>query len=181
MQPTALSLFIITNNLGLQQIRMNRLSNITDFLSIQANAWSIGIDFPTLETAGNLTFWNVSSLYVPALLQIEDSFACYGSYFESFSAPNLTTVRSGLALDDNTQLSAFEFPSLKSIGNEILLSNNSQLSAIMFENLTAVQGDMNFTGTFHTYAIQSFIRSGTTDVVTVLALLLCWTLMEVLK
>ena len=151
LQPIVVSALTITNNLGLQQIRMDRLRNVTDVLFIQANAWNVELDLPALERASNLKLWNVSSLHVPALTQVEDSFACYGSYLESLLVPNLTAVGGVLALVDNIGLSMFEFPVLKAIGSGILLSNNSQLGAITFDDLTVVHGDMNLTGAFNTY------------------------------
>jgi len=157
LHPTSLASLTISNNPSLQLIRMDELVNITDILYMQANAWSIEVDFPTLQRAGNLSFWNISSLGLQALTQVEDSFACYGSSFDFLPAPNLTTIGSRLALVDNTQLSMIDFPVLRAVGDGILLSNNAQLSAITFEELTAVQGDMNLTGAFNSCVTEPFL------------------------
>lgn len=146
----------VNNNQYLKTINVNNLANVTNALSFSANGLNLAIDFPNLENAGNLTFRNVSTISMPSLATVPGSIGFYSNYFESFSAPNLTSTGNTIAFADNANLNNLSFPSLTTIGGGLLIANNTNLGAINgFPELSTIDGDINFYGTFGTVAFPS--------------------------
>lgn len=146
----------VNNNQYLKTINVNNLANVTSALSFSANGLNLAIDFPNLENAGNLTFRNVSTISMPSLATVPGSIGFYSNYFESFSAPNLTSTGNTIAFADNANLNNLSFPSLTTIGGGLLIANNTNLGAINgFPELSTIDGDINFYGTFGAVAFPS--------------------------
>ena len=137
--------FNINNNPYLTQVNMN-LSNITTSLTLQANAKSLQASFPSLQTALNMTFRNVSSVSVPALSTVNGSLVFDDNFFTGFSAPNLTTS-GGISFVGNSQLTNISLPMLTTINGGYQIANNTALLSVDgFQQLKTVAGAIDFSG-----------------------------------
>lgn len=144
----------INNNQALQNITMKKVTSITNSLSIVDNnglTTGLNVDFPLLQTAQNITFRNCSDINLPALANVTDDLGFYGNDFTSFSADNLTTLRS-LILDNNAQLTNASFQSLSSINGSCTITENPILNKIDgFPLLQVIGGALVFSGNFTEY------------------------------
>lgn len=140
----------INNNQALQNVSL-KVTQIKNSLTIVDNnglTTGLNVDFPLLLTAQNMTFRNCSDIKLPALANVTDDLGFYGNDFTSFSAPNLTTVR-GLVFVDNTELTNITLPVLRSINGSYQIANNTKLSKVDgFQNLEVVGGALDFSGNF---------------------------------
>lgn len=153
---TAVGEMDINNNQYLKTINVNNLANVTQSLSFAANGLDLSIEFPNLESAANLTFRNVTSISMPSLSEVAGFIGLYSNYFESFSAPNLTSTGNTIAVIDSSELSNLSFPMLQTIGGGLQLANNSKLLNIDgFNALQTIDGDINYYGTFDTVSFGS--------------------------
>lgn len=140
----------INNNQALQNVTLKIVSVKTLVEIVDNNGLTTGlnVNFPLLETAQNMTFRNCSDIKLPALKNVTDDLGFYGNDFESFSAPNFTTCRS-LVFVDNPALTNISFPSAKSANGTFLIANNTKLDKIDgFPNLEVVGGALDFSGNF---------------------------------
>ncbi|KAK9317630.1 hypothetical protein V1524DRAFT_196422 [Lipomyces starkeyi] len=144
---TTVSKLDINNNNNLNDIEMG-LTEATYQVDISFNG-KTAVSFPYLQWAYNLTFQDVSSVNTPVLSVVNASYLLISNVFNSFSAPNLTTV-GGLSIDENMSLTNISFPKLTTIGGSGLqVSNNTKLSTIVgFPNLTTVNGAIVLEGNF---------------------------------
>lgn len=134
---------------------MNNLVNVTESLSIQANAPNINLLFESLESAGNLTFRNISGLSLPSLADIQGSFACYSCAIATFTANNIQNTGGSVAFV-STDLQSLDFPHLVQIGGGLQLSNNSNLQQIGgFSHLERIQGSLTLNGNFEGYGFHN--------------------------
>ena len=142
--------FNVNNNQQLTNISL-QVTSITKSLDIEANDGFVSgltTSFPMLEFAQNMTFRNCSSISLPALKNVTQRMGFYGNAMESFSAPNLTTTR-GLIFVDNTELNNISIPQLTSVNGPYQIANNTQLKIIDgFPKLSVVQGSLDFNGNF---------------------------------
>jgi hypothetical protein len=146
---TAVGSMDINNNPYLTSVDVNDLKNVTTSLSFSANGRDLEISFPNLQAAANLTFRNISKVTMPSLADVAGSMGFYSDYFESFSAPNLTSTGGTLAIVDSPDLKTLSFPALTTIGGGFLVANNTNLEAINgFPKLKTVVGALDFAGTF---------------------------------
>lgn len=140
----------INNNQALQNVTLN-FGYITKSCEIVDNnglTTGLNVNFPSLQTAQNMTFRSCSDIKLPALQNVTDELGFYGNYFTSFLAPNLTTVR-GLVFVDNPELTNISCPSATSINGTYLIANNTALTKINgFPNLELVGGALEFSGIF---------------------------------
>lgn len=140
----------INNNQALQNVTLKIVSVKTLVEIVDNNGLTTGlnVNFPLLQTAQNMTFRNCSDIKLPALQNVTDDLGFYGNDFESFSAPNFTTCRS-LVFVDNPELTNISFPSAKSANGTFLIANNTKLDKIDgFPNLEVVGGALDFSGNF---------------------------------
>ncbi|KAF2461585.1 hypothetical protein BDY21DRAFT_90226 [Lineolata rhizophorae] len=145
--------FYIANNRYLESMDL-QLSNITNALTMEANAPNLEVSFPNLEWAFNMTLRNVSSLSIPSLEHVNGSFGLYSNFFETFSAPNLTTIEGDLSFVDNGDLTNITMPVLELVEGGFQIENNSQLTNINgFPELATVGGALDFTGDFQNVSL----------------------------
>lgn len=140
----------INNNQALQNVTLKIVSVKTLVEIVDNNGLTTGlnVNFPLLQTAQNMTFRKCSDIKLPALQNVTDDLGFYGNDFESFSAPNFTTCRS-LVFVDNPELTNISFPSVKSANGTFLIANNTKLDKIDgFPNLEVVGGAVYFNGNF---------------------------------
>ncbi|KAK9362293.1 hypothetical protein V1504DRAFT_449107 [Lipomyces starkeyi] len=144
---TTVSKLDINNNVNLNDIEMG-LTEATYQVDISFNG-KTAVSFPYLQWAYNLTFQDVLSVNTPVLSVVNASYLLINNVFNSFSAPNLTTV-GGLSIDENMSLTNISFPKLTTIGGSGLqVSNNTKLTTIAgFPNLTTVNGAIVLEGNF---------------------------------
>ena len=146
---TTVDTFNINNNLALTTIDL-QLASLTGSLDIEGNGYgrNITASFVDLVTAQNMTFRNCTEVLLPSLANVTQDLGFYGNNFQTFSAPNLTTV-GGLIFDDNVELTNISLPSLTSINATFQIANNTQLKDINgFANLAVIKGALDFSGNF---------------------------------
>lgn len=140
----------INNNQALQNVSL-KITYIKSSLDIVDNnglTTGLNVNLPLLQTAQNMTFRNCSDIKLPALTNVTDDLGFYGNDFTSFSAPNLTTVR-GLVFVDNTELTNISLPLMRSINGSYQIANNTKLTKINgFQDLEVVGGALDFSGNF---------------------------------
>lgn len=160
---TASSSIDINNNAYLEIVSMRDLVNVTNAISVQANAPNINLLFESLQSAGNLTFRNISGLSLPSLANIQGSFACYSCAIATFTANNIQNTGGSVAFV-STDLQSLDFPHLVQIGGGLQLSNNSNLQQIDgFNSVQRIQGSLVLNGNFEEYASIMSSQNTSTD------------------
>lgn len=145
----------IANNAQINEVNM-QLGNVSDSLTFANNNKDLVITLPNLIWATNLTFRSVGSLSLPSLETTNGSLGLYTSGFESFSAPNLTTVGEALAIVGNEQVSNISFPLLTKITDNLQIANNTNLSIIDgFPLLKSIGGAFDISGNM-SRSVESF-------------------------
>jgi hypothetical protein len=135
-----------------------QVTNITTSLTIDSNGQALKVSFPNLQTVGNATFRNASTVSIPSLSTVSGAIGFYGCNFESLSAPNLTSVGGttqganggGIAIVANSKLSNLTLPLLKSVAGATQVANNTDLTEITMPSLQTVGGAIDFSGNFTT-------------------------------
>jgi len=141
----------INNNPYLTLIS-TQVANVTQALTIDANAQDLKVEFPNLIFAYNMTLRNISSISIPSLASVNTTLGFYGDYMTSVMAPNLTTVGGDLALIANAELTNISFPALTTVGGGVTIANNSALMTIDGFSSLKTTGAINMSGNFSTYA-----------------------------
>jgi hypothetical protein len=145
----------INNNRRLSKFS-TQVGSVSNILNIASNGQDLQVEFPNLMWANNATFRNVSSVSIPSLATVNGSLIFDENYFDSLSAPNLTTVGNtatgfgSLALVANSALKNITIPHLKTVGGGNQIANNTALQTISFPALTTVGGAIDFSGNFST-------------------------------
>lgn len=140
--------FYIANNPYLREIRL-QLQTIGEAITLEANARDLVVSFPNLEWAFNMTLRNVSDLALPSLSSVNGSMGIYSGGFETFGAPNLTTVGQSLSFVGNDAMTNISLPELTKVNGGFQIANNSALETIDgFPKLETVGGALDFTGSF---------------------------------
>jgi hypothetical protein len=148
----------INNNGGLSLIKTH-IVNITQSLTISANAQNLQVEFPNLIFAYNMTIQNISSISIPSLTSVNTSLGFYGNYFNDLNpvmAPNLTSVGGELAFVANADLTNISLPALTSVGGGVTIANNSALMTIDGFSSLETTGAINISGNFSRYAKVAF-------------------------
>ena len=145
--------FSISNNPYLSTIELD-VTAISGAVDIGANDVTNGgqtVNFPNLQTAGQLTFRNSSKVSLPMLSNVSQNLGFYDNLFDNLATPNLTFA-GGIVFVDNTQLTNISMPMLTTINGSngtYQIANNTLLKSIDgFENLENVKGGLDFTGNF---------------------------------
>lgn len=140
--------FQIENNRQLQKININNLMNATDLINFSGNYDALEIDLPNLGTGTNMTFRNISSISVPSLQKLTGQLGFWGTEFQTFSAPNLTST-GDLVFNDNSKLSNISMPVLKKVDGGFTIARNDKLNTIDLPKLETVTGAIDFSGKFN--------------------------------
>lgn len=140
--------FEIENNRQLQKININNLMNATDLINFSGNYDALEIDLPNLGTGTNMTFRNISSISVPSLEKLTGQLGFWGTEFQTFSAPNLTST-GDLVFNDNSKLSNISMPVLKKVDGGFTIARNDKLNSIDLPKLETVTGAIDFSGMFN--------------------------------
>ncbi|KAI8934427.1 hypothetical protein NX059_009161 [Plenodomus lindquistii] len=136
----------IANNGYIDTIAM-QLGNVSTSLTLADNNENVKVELPNLIWASNLTFRFCGSVSLPSLQTLNGSLGLYNNGFESFSAPNLTSVGQALAFVANDQLNNLTFPLLKKIQGNLQLANNTELSTVDgFPMLESIGGAFDMSG-----------------------------------
>ncbi|KAK9466313.1 hypothetical protein V1512DRAFT_264349 [Lipomyces arxii] len=136
----------INNNLNLDEITMG-LTSISYQADISYNG-NTAVAFPDLLWAHNLTLQGISSISTPMMSVVNASYLLISNDFESFSAPNLTSV-GGVAIEKNQDLRRISFPQLTTVGAAgIEIANNTDLESFTFPKVTSVAGAIILDGDF---------------------------------
>jgi hypothetical protein len=138
--------FFLANNGYIDEIAM-QLGNVSTSLTLADNNENVKVQLPNLIWASNLTFRFCGSVEVPSLQSLNGSLGLYNNGFESFSAPNLTTIGEALAIVANENLSNITFPKLTKITDNLQVANNSKLVEIEgFPVLKSIGGSFDISG-----------------------------------
>jgi hypothetical protein len=138
----------IANNGYIDEISM-QLGNVSTSLTLADNNEAVKVELPNLIWASNLTFRFCGSVSVPSLERLNGSLGLYNNGFESFSAPNLTSVGEAVALVANENLSNVSFPALTKISGNLQIANNSKLIEIDgYPVLKSIGGAFDMSGNF---------------------------------
>lgn len=136
----------VANNGYINEISM-QLGNISNSLTFANNNEKLAVTLPNLIWATNLTFRFVGSLELPSLETLNGSLGLYNNGFDSFSAPNLTSIGEALAIVANEQVSNVSFPLLTKITDNLQLANNTNLTTIDgFPKLEKIGGAFDVSG-----------------------------------
>jgi len=136
----------IANNGYIDEISM-KLGNVSKKLDISFNNENVKVSLPNLIWASNLTFRFCGSVDLPSLESLNGSLGLYNNGFETFSAPNLTTIGSALAMVANDNLSNVTFPQLTKITDNLQIANNSKLIEITgYPELVSIGGSFDISG-----------------------------------
>lgn len=138
----------IANNGYIDDISM-QLGNVSTSLTLADNNEAVKVQLPNLIWASNLTFRFCGSVSVPSLETLNGSLGLYNNGFETFSAPNLTSVGEAVAVVANEQLKNISFPLLTKVSGNIQIANNSELIEIDgFPKLKSIGGAFDMSGNF---------------------------------
>ena len=136
----------IANNGYINEVNM-QLGNVSDSMTFADNNEALKITLPNLIWATNMTFRFVGSLEMPSLETLNGSLGLYNNGFESFHAPNLTSIGEALAIVANEKVSNISFPLLTKINDNLQIANNTNLSMIDgFPKLKSVGGAFDISG-----------------------------------
>ncbi|KAG9204456.1 hypothetical protein B5807_11464 [Epicoccum nigrum] len=136
----------IANNGYINEVNM-QLGNVSDSMTFADNNEALKITLPNLIWATNMTFRFVGSLEMPSLETLNGSLGLYNNGFESFAAPNLTSIGEALAIVANEKVSNISFPLLTKINDNLQIANNTNLSMIDgFPKLKSVGGAFDISG-----------------------------------
>lgn len=136
----------IANNGYINEVNM-QLGNVSDSMTFADNNEALKITLPNLIWATNMTFRFVGSLEMPSLESLNGSLGLYNNGFESFSAPNLTSIGEALAIVANEKVSNISFPVLTKINDNLQIANNTNLSIIDgFPKLKSIGGAFDISG-----------------------------------
>ena len=136
----------IANNGYIDEISM-QLGNVSTSLTLADNNEAVKVELPNLIWASNLTFRFCGSVSVPSLERLNGSLGLYNNGFESFHAPNLTSIGEALAIVANEKVSNISFPLLTKINDNLQIANNTNLSMIDgFPKLKSVGGAFDISG-----------------------------------
>jgi len=138
----------IANNGYIDEISM-QLGNVSTSLTLADNNEAVKVELPNLIWASNLTFRFCGSVSVPSLERLNGSLGLYNNGFESFTAPNLTSVGEAVAVVANENLSNVSFPLLGKISGNLQIANNSKLIEVDgFPALKSINGAFDMSGNF---------------------------------
>ena len=147
----------IANNGYIDDISM-QLGNVSTSLTLADNNEAVKVQLPNLIWASNLTFRFCGSVSVPSLETLNGSLGLYNNGFDTFSAPNLTTVGEAVAIVANDQLKNISFPQLTKISGNLQIANNSKLIEIDgFPQLKSIGGAFDMSGNFTRYVCHMLV------------------------
>lgn len=147
----------IANNGYIDDISM-QLGNVSTSLTLADNNEAVKVQLPNLIWASNLTFRFCGSVSVPSLETLNGSLGLYNNGFDTFSAPNLTTVGEAVAIVANDQLKNISFPQLTKISGNLQIANNSKLIEIDgFPQLKSIGGAFDMSGNFTRYVFDMLV------------------------
>ncbi|KAJ4337027.1 cell wall protein Ecm33 [Didymella glomerata] len=136
----------VANNGYINEINM-QLGNVSDSLTFADNNEKLAVTLPNLIWATNLTFRFIGSLEMPSLETLNGSLGLYNNGFDTFSAPNLTSIGEALAIVANEKVSNISFPMLTKITDNLQIANNTNLTTIDgFPLLESIGGAFDMSG-----------------------------------
>lgn len=139
--------FEIQANNYLKSVNINNLMNATDEIDFSDNYTGLEIELPNLASGTNMTFRSVKAVSIPSLKKLTNALGLWNCEFDSFSAPNLTSV-GDLTFFNNTQLSNISMPLLKTVDGGFEITKSDPLKNISFPALETVTGAVDFSGDF---------------------------------
>ncbi len=126
------------------------LSSVSKALTIAGTGNTlIKVDLSNLSSAANLTFRYCSDLSLSALQTVNGSLGLYNNQFDSFGAPNLTSVGQAIAVIGNDKIANLTFPQLTQVKADVVIANNTNLLEINgFPQLQKIGGAFDMSGNF---------------------------------
>jgi hypothetical protein len=148
---TSLEVLNINNCHRLQTMDLP-LANLSSTFDLQANgaANNLNVTLNSLKWIANMSVQDTAQFLVPSLQTVNGSIRFNKNLFQSFAAPNLTSVQSGdISFVSNNALTNISFPQLTTMGGGLLIANNTKLGEIDgFNKLKTVGGAIKLRGNF---------------------------------
>jgi aspartate 1-decarboxylase len=148
---TSLEVLNINNCHRLQTMDLP-LANLSSTFDLQANgaANNLNVTLNDLKWIANMSVQDTAQFLVPSLQTVNGSIRFDNNLFQSFAAPNLTSVQSGdISFVSNNALTNISFPQLTTMGGGLLIANNTKLGEIDgFNKLKTVGGAIKLRGNF---------------------------------
>lgn len=126
------------------------LANLSSTMNFLANGADMTVSFNKLVWAAEMSINNITEFNVPALQTVNGSAAFGSNQFTSFSAPNLTSTKTGdISFVGNNKLQNITFPQLTTVGGALLIANNTALTTVNgFNKLKTIGGAIKLRGNF---------------------------------
>jgi hypothetical protein len=148
---TSLEVLNINNCRRLQAIDLP-LGNLSSTFDLQANgaANNLNVTLNNLKWIANMSVQDTEKFLVPSLETVNGSLRFDQNLFQTFTAPNLTSIQSGdISFVSNNKLTNLSFPQLTTMGGGLLIANNTLLDSIDgFNKLKSVGGAIKLRGNF---------------------------------
>ncbi|OMJ26604.1 Protein ecm33 [Smittium culicis] len=116
----------INSNLNLKYIEMTNLAENSGYFNIIDNHSETSLSLPNLKViGGNATFKSLSSISVPNLRQIMDTLNIIENPLQTLQFEALRQVNKDLVIIDNNQMTKIRFPELTTIKSGLIIQNNT--------------------------------------------------------
>lgn len=141
--------FTVSANPRLTNFTMDSLTNITGSFYFDAAMTDVYVDLPNLITATDLTFVDVQSVSLPALVTVSDKFNVTSDYMTNFFVPKLIASGGSVSFQLAGELGNLSMPELKTLLGDLEISSNGLLQHINgFPKLYKIQGDLTVVGNY---------------------------------
>lgn len=147
--------FDINNNKYLEEVHVD-VKSVTNSLDISFNAKQVSASFPQLQWANNITFRDVSDVFLPNLTAVNSSLGFINNTVKGIEVPKLKEMGGSLSIVSNEKLSNVSFPKLTKIDGGFQVANNTKLKSILgFPKVKTVGGAIDFDGKFNAAQVPS--------------------------
>ncbi|GAV28267.1 hypothetical protein PMKS-001737 [Pichia membranifaciens] len=155
LNPTDVEVFNVNNNKQLVSISSS-IETISNALTVAFNGNDTTVEFEDLIWANNMTFYSVSSIYIPEIVAINKSAGFFESSVEELDFSLVTSIGGDLTIENNEQLSYIDFGNVTSIGGGLVIVNNTELVSIdNLDSIKSIQGAAIIKGDFDNCTMHS--------------------------
>ncbi|KAA8915404.1 hypothetical protein TRICI_002452 [Trichomonascus ciferrii] len=147
--------FNVNNNKYLEEVDVD-VKSVSNSLDISFNAKQVSASFPQLIWANNITFRDVSDVYLPNLTDVNSSLGFINNTIKGIQCPKLKELGGSLSIVSNEKLTNVSFPKLTKIDGGFQIANNTKLKSILgFPKVKSVGGAIDFDGNFNAAQVPS--------------------------
>jgi hypothetical protein len=146
IDPSVIEVFSISNNPLLKNVNVSA-TIVNSQLILSDNNPSLGVIFPNLVTALDITLINTALVSFPKLKAVYSKLQFSRGSMKSLLMPTLTQIQGNVQFTDNPLLVDLSMPWLSSIDGGFTIVNNSALMGMDFPALNCTGGIL-ITGNF---------------------------------